>query len=485
MQMDKNSRLKRCTILLLFFLGVTLATAQSNGSEQGGPKVLLAITGATLIDGTGGSSLQDATILIEGGRIKAVGTREAVSIPLPAEVLEASGKFVIPGLIDSHVHLTGGGRDGLEGALLRLYLAHGVTTVRDLGGSLETILSVRRKVEQGELIGPRIYTSGPILGGSSGPPVSLMSACKLREYVRKLARSGVDLIKIYDSLSPAAARSIIDAAHKEGLRVTGHIPEGMTTAEAAEAGMDGFEHVEFLVWQAPVEFVEQGELQKWLDRPCAELRGGLNQILALNSESPPAKELISLLAARRIALDPLLVTCQAVWFARLGVEPQWSSPLTPEVWLLQREKWRRSGRRFSRLSARERAGLGEEVALGMKRLKELVGACYRAGVPILAGTDGTGWTKPGVALHQELKLLAEAGLSPMAALQAATKNAAEALGKGTELGTVEPGKFADLLILDAHPLEDLSNTLSIHRVMKAGVIYDPQFLIRKSERSPP
>jgi imidazolonepropionase-like amidohydrolase len=478
---------KRLGSLLWVALWPVIVSTQSDQPTEAGPPKLVAITGAALIDGTGQTPLKDVVILIEGERIKAVGKRSQVKIPEGAQVIGARGKFIIPGLIDSHVHLAAMRRHERADLLLPIYLRSGVTTVRDLGSPLELILLLRAAERSGTLVSPRISTSGPILDGSSGEwPTDgfVTTASEAEEVVERLAAAHVDLIKIYDGLSPETARAIIRAAHENGLSVTGHIPVDMTVEEAVEAGLDGIEHIELLVRRAEAQLIDHSQLEKLRRQhqgPAVELRSNLDQLLALDVQSESAKRLMVRLATRQVILDPVLVACEAVWAARLGAVPKRSGWLTEAAWELQRHAWDEMAREFAGLNASERAELRRNVATALKRMKALVGACHRAGVLIIAGTDGPGWAEPGSGLHRELELLTEAGLSPMAALLAATRQAAKALGKEKELGTIEAGKLADLVILDANPLEDIRHMRQIHRVMKGGVLYDPASLPRQGK----
>lgn len=385
----------------------------AQGDADGESARLTAIVGATLIDGTGADPLEDAVVLVQGERIEAVGSAASVDVPRGAKRIEARGRFIIPGLIDSHVHLAGAGRADRADRLLPHYLRWGVTTVRDVGSPLQPIL---------------------------------------------------------------ALRAIVRAPHANGLPVTRHVPEDITVRAAIAAELNGIEHAEMLVWRSGRERIDTSGRRTQPGLANAYRPSRLNDPLTLEPDAERIRSLGASLASHGVVVDPTLVACEAVWATRLGAEPDRDVWLSLRAWQRHRRAWEATAPPFTGLTPVARARLANDAAAALHRLQRLIARLHADGVPIIAGTDSPGWTKPGSALHRELELLTEAGLSPMAVLLAATRNAAAALGEAADLGTVEEGKMADLVLLDADPLQSIRATARIHRVMKGGVLHDPQSL---------
>jgi hypothetical protein len=407
------------------------------------PARILAITGATLDDSTGAPPVKDSVILIENGMIKAVGTRSQVRIPKGATIVDASGKYAVPGLWDMHAHY-----EQVEWG--PIYLAAGVTSVRDVGNEFDFIRTVHDELDrkQNPAIGPHLEFAGVIDGTG---PISLGAVIadtpeQALDFVQRYKAAGARQIKIYSSVKPEIVRAITTDAHARGMTVTGHIPEGMTAIEGVHDGMDQINHIDY-------------ELP-YFSHPVLGPDGKPDRTKApvLELDGPRAKDLISTLQVHHTILDPTV----AIFEMFLNTRPL--SQLEPGI---------------DHLPPQLREALDTPPASGDKgaiananwqAVMATLRTLHTAGIPMVAGTDQA---IPGYSLHREIELYVEAGFSPLEALQAATIVAARALGVEKESGTLEVGKRGDVLLLNADPLADIHNTRAVWRTVAAGAVYDP------------
>ena len=455
----RHAPLYRFFLLVLWFFSPGCGPADPISQSSAPPSVIV-IEGGTLIDGTGASALSGTRILIEDGRIQEIGQPEDQSIPAGARVIEAAGKYIIPGLIDAHVHYD-------MPWLHRLYLANGVTTVRDLGGSIERLVTLREEISVGNILAPRMFVSGmPINPGS----VRAMNLSSSKEMAEKLVESGVDGIKV-TGYTTDELREIVEVAHANGLIVYGHTGpkrgnRGPGARLAIEAGLDGIEHALGILEDAmdkpvPVPadydpFDSSHIFRYWYGRMHTVVN------------STTVGELVQLMVEEDVYFAPTLNN-----FVRNFVQRN-----TPEVESDPNLKYIPEDEpdRFGRFTEEDR----QEWRKTMELMKEATYKFHEAGGLLINGTDSPGAALPGWSLHQEMELFVEAGLTPMAALLATTLNNAKVLGKEDELGTIEAGKYADLVILDADPLQDITNTQEIHLVIKDGLVLDPDVLLEEN-----
>ena len=431
----------------------------------------IAFTHVAVIDAEKGAAQPDATVVVEGNRIMAVGASGEVRIPAGTRVIDGSGKFLSPGLWDMHVHTffgdwVPGGRE----VTLPLFLAFGVTGVRDMGSDLDPILAARRDVENGSLIGPRLIVSGPML---DGPKSQFPAALKIatpedgRHAVAMLKSRGVDFIKIQSYVPRDAYFAIAEACRKANIPFAGHVPDAIRAREASDAGQASFEHL-------------IGVFEGSSTAEDAFLEG----------PKGPGKFLDTYDPAREAALLPRL--------ARNGT---WQCPTL--YW--ERGQWlvdaidvtKDPDGRYAPRSWREKtwptfaAGIVKDLDTDPLPVREkfvehelgIVRRMKAAGIPFLAGTDTPAGVDvlPGPSLHHELERLVAAGFTPAEALRAATLDPARFLKREGDFGRVAKGMIADLVLFDADPLADVRNTRRIAAVVANGRYFSRADLDRMLE----
>ena len=447
------------------------------------PSPSLAITHVTLIDATGAAPKPDMTVFIADGTIAAIGPSSSLSIPRKTKTLDATGKFLIPGLVDMHVHLTGAGEPtGSREFILPLLLANGITMVRDMGGNLDSLVTLRHEIEHGQLTAPQIFFAGPYLDGSPPffqPSLVVTNAAEATADVHSLISRGADFIKVQSNLSRDAYFAIAEVCRREHITFAGHVPDRVTAAEASDAGQKSIEHL-------------TGVLRSCSNDEPLLIR---KQFAAAPKRPSIGQSRERALAWQRDLLQSYSDKQAAALIAKFMRNQTWQVPTlillrndaypTPEtdasrdprrkyIPLKVLANWEKGAR------DRDKGATPEEFTLRTRLMAaslRIVGKMNAAGVPIMAGTDTAApFVFPGSSLHEELALLVEAGLTPMQALQAATKYPAEFLGKLQSQGTVEQGKVADLVLLDANPVDDIHNTQKILAVILRGKLLDRIFL---------
>ena len=411
-------------------------------------------TNANLFDAESGTVRAHTTVVVTGDRIAAVGASGSVAVPRDAKVIDVGGKTLLPGLWDMHVHASDD--DGLQN------LAAGVTTIRDLGGGDPTeTLRLKERVDSGTHIGPRMLLAGLMDGPGpyAGPTQILVSTPdSARAWVNWLADRGYQQVKMYSSLDTALVRVVTAEAHKRGLRTSGHVPNGMTAEEFVRAGVDEIQHVNFLFLNFWRDSVKDTRTPERFTAPA-------QRAALLDLQSERVQSFVRLLRERQIVLDPTLVAFEGMFVGRPGkFDPgaaEFVDRLPPSI----RRSLLGGGLPVpDSLDQRYR----DSFAAFLKMIKTM----YDGGVPIVAGTDGFS----GFSLHRELELYAAAGIPASEVLRIATINAAKVMHRDTDLGSIAPGKLADLIIVDGHPEQRMSDIRRVVYVMKGGKVYDPAAL---------
>jgi imidazolonepropionase-like amidohydrolase len=408
---------------------------------------------ANVFDAESGKIIPDQDVRTNANRIVSVepsrpgGFRGVGGLQQP-EVIDATGKTLLPGLWDMHAHV--GDNDGL------LNLAAGVTTVRDLANDTDSLLARRQRIADGKEIGTRIVLAGIIDGSGpfQGPTKVLVSTeTEARAAVDNYKRLGYVQIKIYSSVKPELVPAIIDEAHKNGLRVSGHIPAEMTAAQCVELGYDEIQHVNFLILNFFPD-VKNTNTTPRLTEPA--MRGA-----ALDLTSPQVQSFIKLLQDHHTKLDLTLSIFEDMYLNRAGQIPRGFQPianrLPPQV--------RRS---LLTTGLTPPAGMDETYRKSFAKMMEFAGLLYRSGIPIEAGTD----SMAGFALHRELELDVQAGIPASQVLQNATLSAARIMSLDKDLGSIVPGKLADLILVDGNPAANISDIRKTVLVVKDGVLYN-------------
>lgn len=447
----------RLAIAALFLLiltgGAANLQAQSPPASQTREARILALVGANVLQPDFTTLAPNQTLLIKGARILEVGPRDSLAVPAGAEVIDITGKTVIPGLWDAHIHSRYRGIDHM-----RLLIAHGITSTRDLGGPWEHLARLRRwreAITAGGMVGPRIWTAGTVLDnpGARWSHITVVhDPDEARAAVQRLKREGADFVKVYSNLTPENYDAIIAEAGRLGLPVDGHVPRAISPERASRSGQRILEHAgEVALALAP--------------GTIPHLANGRIDWRALDGALSPEKAdaLAATFRTNGTALDPTL-NLRRHFIALTRKEPAvLANPALRFIPAPYLAAWRTAPERTADLAQWEANRNVEGQALAM---------LFRRGVPILAGTDTVKpYFVPGDALHDELAALVEAGLPPGEALRAATRTPAKVMGL-TDLGLVAPGFLADLLVLDANPLEDISHTRDIAMVLANGRLFD-------------
>ncbi|MGI4835367.1 MAG: amidohydrolase family protein [Janthinobacterium lividum] len=422
--------------------GMRLFVAEAGGprGSAGSKPRPLAIVGGTVIDVLRGRALPGYTVLVQGGRIIKVGPAAKVAVPKGARIIRAAGQTVLPGLWDMHAHFQ-------QAEWGPAYLAAGVTTVRDCGNEFAYLNAVQQAIDGGRGVGPRILKAGLIDG--DGPRalgiVHANNAAEATQAVRRYQENGYVEIKIYSSVKPDVVRAICQEAHRLGLPVTGHIPDGMTLPQGVAAGMDQVNHLNYVV-----------RLLK---------RHPDGSVILTDTT---AARVFAFLQAHRTVIDPTVGVFELAYRSTADsiarIEPGFARLPQPLQALF--------------------ANMGMPPAEAAKAAPylasyaPLVKALHDHGIPVVAGTD-MGF--PGTSLARELELYVQGGLTPMQALQTATSVPARVMGLGQTTGSLDPGKQADLVLIDGNPLAQIRAVRRVRLVVKGGQVYEPAQLRRLAD----
>jgi hypothetical protein len=460
--------------LFLALVTLTLSVVAQGPPEGTAPAAgPIYMTQVTVLDTVTGKEIPDRTVVISGDRISEVTANNTAKLPSGAQVLEGKGKYLIPGLWDMHVHALFPER---VDSMFPMFIANGVLGIRDMGDSmpLKEIDQLRKDTRSGARLGPLIVASGPILDGRPKPLrqnfLAITTPEAGRAEVDTLKSGAADLIKVYSWLSKDTFLAIGDEAKKQKIFFAGHVPFSVSTLEASDAGMNSMEHMAGVYLSCSSR---EDELRAEM------LKGGPN----LNGSDRIRLEIFD-------ATDSYDEAKGAKVFAHLAKNRTWQVPTLTAVWANARRFDARVTSdprlKYIPLSVQQRwseeAKSSTTTAAFAKfhaQKLRILGDLHRAGVPVMTGTDEAwyqAYTYAGFSLHDELSLLVRAGFTPMEALQSATIGPARFLGWDKDLGSIETGKFADLVLLDADPLSDISNTQKINTVVVHGRVLDRKAL---------
>jgi imidazolonepropionase-like amidohydrolase len=427
----------------------------------------LVIHGGTLIDGTGRPPLEDAVIVIEGNRFKAVGKRGEVAVPSGSRIIDVKGKTILPGLIDGHCHLLD--------FVGELYLHLGITTCPDITqNDDEWTMAQRDGTNLGKIRGPRIWSTGTRLVGPP-PPWALRAESgylikspeDARAIVRKKKEAGIEIIKFNEYVSPEAIKAGAEEANRLGLPVTCHC---LDVFLAAEAGFAGVEHH----WAPGMTSI--ADVKKRWEVHELRMTGKINTAdVAFYYDSENFDKIIKAMAEKKVSWSPTIAT----WFRPLSPSAErfkerelsiLDNPRAAYLPAVMREQTLRQYDRYAKFPA-DRLKRTRE---GYSKIADFIARFVKAGGIIRAGSDPNNGL-PGLGVHEEMVMFVEAGLTPMQAIQAATINVAKAFRKDKDFGTVEPGKVADLIVVESDPLKDIWAVQNVKLVVLNGEIVDNDF----------
>ena len=434
---------------------VTSCTAAApRGAAPAGGQHAFAFVGVSVLPMTRGDTvLHDQTVVVRSGLISVVGAARSVSVPAGAIRIDGRGQYLMPGLVDAHVHLEYFDDPGV----LALFVANGVTTVRNMDGR-PYLLDWKRRISTGELIGPAIYTAGPILDGE--PPLRddntvVKDSSEARAAVTAQKSAGYDFVKVYAGMSPDAYRAVLSTARELGMPVAGHVPRRLTLAEVLQARQHSIEHL--------MDFDELVEADS------SSVRGRFHWsklYLAMAADSARVAAAARLAASSGVWIVPTMVQAERAVAQSDSIRAWLATPEAAFIPADGRALWEQQA---MRAAARMDSADWRIVERGRGNRRDLLRALHASGARIAVGTDTpNAFVVPGFSVYEELSLFVQAGVSPRNALIAATRETAHLLGAGDSVGTVERGKRADLVLLPGNPLLDLRTVRRPTGVMLGG-----------------
>jgi imidazolonepropionase-like amidohydrolase len=441
--------------------------------------------------------IKDQTVIIHGDKIMKVAPSKALQLSPKNKIIDGTGKYLMPGLWDAHVHFAY--MEDLAPSMFDLFLGYGITSVRDTGGKIDFVKMWKDKALANPNDAPRVMIAGPLLDGTPNvydgstpqhPPLSvgLQTVEAAAKKVNELDSLGVDLLKAYEMLSPEQFAIIIKMAKEKGLKVTGHVPLSMDVISASNAGLNSMEHMRNLELSCASnseELLQQRLklLQAEKDSPGSTLRSKIHELqreTAVKNYDPyKADEILAVLAKNQTWQIPTLAL--ATFYTNRHFEnSEWQESIA-YLPVGTEEKWKKNAASIANMPVTPFQIQYSDWLIGMVR------KIHESKIEIMAGTDcPIALLTPGLSLHEELAMLVEAGLPSLEALKTATVNPAKYFNLEHELGLVQEGMWADLVLLDANPIDDIANTKSINAVIKNGKYFDKRQLsaILKRARNP-
>ena len=460
--MLSSSSIRRSSPLFLLLIPLLLVACQSHNLNAfiSTNAPVIALTHVRVIDGSGSPAKEDQTIIIESGRVKSIGHSSQTQVPSTAQSINLDGYTAIPGLVGMHDHLfyttDRGKRDVFANASFpQLYLASGVTTIRTAGAfSLDSDWTTKKLVDNGQLPGPKIHLTSKYINHSPGDGSAPQ---KIAEQINQWADQGVTTLKVYTQLGRSDLESVIQSAHKRGLKVTGHLC-AVGFREAAQAGIDNLEHG-FIV---DTEFYSGKKADE-----CPDRSYWLPELVRIDVMDGKVQELIRELVNRRVAITSTLAIFESFTGQQFHIDSRMQAVLSPEAYADS----------TSGSAADPRWAGVWQVAL--KKEMQFEREFVKAGGLLMTGVDPTGWggVIAGFGDQRGLELLVAAGFTSEEAIRIATLNGATFLGEADRIGTLTAGKQADIVILRGNPSANISDVRNVHLVFKDGVGYDPAKLL--------
>ena len=459
------ARSPRLLFVLALLLGFALVKAEQICAQTSSDSLLI-LNRVTVVDVRTGKLAPDQAVVIENKHIISVGPGKSEKFPHGARVVNCNGLFLIPGLWDMHVHLVfGDWFPRAKDISLPLFIANGVTGVRDMGSELDVVQRWRNEIETGMTVGPRIYTSGPMLDGPKPrfpSSIAISTPDDARRAVADLKDRGADFIKLQSLIPREAVFAIAEAAKKQEIPFEGHVPDSVRATEMSEAGMKSFEHlIGIFEGSSPIE-------DEFLKGDKTETR------FLANYNSERAEKLAEILAKNQTWQCPTLVWERGGNLLDVtDLSKDDRVRFIPASW--KTGTWKRFTDEIKQSYAADDLGTRKNF---LEKELEVVHLLHAKGVPFLAGTDTPPgvYIFPGFSLHEELQRFVASGFTPLEALQTATINPAQFLGLEDKLGTIEKDKIADLVLLRANPLADIANTQKIAAVIFNGRYFSSEEL---------
>lgn len=419
------------------------------------PSGSLAFVHANLFDATSATVIPHSTVVITGDKITAVGDDDKITVPKDAQIIDAAGQTLMPGLWDMHVHL--GPNDGL------LHISCGITSVRDLGNDIDQLEKMRSRYEQGAEIGPRVLRAGLIDGRGpyAGPTkINVDTEQEARDNIDRFAKLGYVQIKIYSSIKPELVPKIAEIAHADGMRVSGHVPAFMNAEQFVNDGADEIQHMNFIFLNFMFDKVKD-------TRTPARFTEVASRAADIDLSSVQVQAFIQLLQQHKTVVDPTLAVFEGMFTDRAGtmssVYAAVGDRLPAQI---------RRGFLYGGLQVPE--GMDQRYRDSFTQMLKMTRTLYEAGIPIVAGTDSLA----GFTLPRELELYEQAGIPAPKVLQLATLGAARVMKRDQELGSIEAGKLADVILVGGNPAAHVGDVRKVRTVVKGGVVYQTADLNR-------
>ena len=483
-RINQNTYNMKKQSILLF--GIILLSLYSffacNQQEQVKGENLLVIENVNLIDGNGGPVVANSAVVVENNKIIRLGSVGDYSYPDDATIMNMTGKYLLPGFINTHFHI---GKQYCE-EVMSTVLGFGITSIKDPGclAGFSFNLNLKQKLLNGEITGPKLLTSGEIINGHSiydGYPgiIPLSTEEEVRLEIQRQIKAGADFIKVFIHLPPELVKVAINEATKHGIKVIGHLGKTSWT-QAAKYGISDLCHAHFLMscWELIPE--SQQDDYAGLYYPPPDNSTYLNKMRSwgqlVENDSPEMKNLISALVDNNVIVTPTFVAEEIqIWGDNEATRELYEPDYAPDELT---KMWRNQPKQGNTINwTPEYHKVFKEI---WPKSIEIIRQFHINGVLLSAGTDYVlGWISPGFSFHRELELMVKAGIPPIEVLTIATKNGALNLGIIDKVGTIEEGKIADIVILSKDPIENIKNTRSIYKVIRNGKMFDPDLLLKK------